>query len=141
MAAPNKPKPAYAPAPPEEPVVSQKSEVRIPTPPIGCPVQFFIGGDKSAKPTAAMVLDQQSHPGEVQLRNMRNTIGASLSGVVWAGDPKHDTQGIHSHARKQNGCWDYLPGTVVPECHYGVYEAAQARKAQREAAREPALAK
>lgn len=135
MAPPNK-KPPYVPAPSEEPVVT-KSEDRIPTPPIGCNVQYFIAGEMSSVPCPAMVVGHCSHTGEVKVRNMNNVF-QTYDGVRWTGD---STIPVENDIRKKNGAWNFLPGTTIPDCWYDAHEKALAKKAARQAAREPALAK
>jgi hypothetical protein len=137
MAPPNK-KPAYVPAPPEEPVVTVKSaEVRIPTPPIGCTVQYFLAGETESIPHPAVVVSHCSHTGEVKVRNLSNVF-QTFDGVRWSGD---STIPIDNDIRKKNGSWSVIPGTTIPDCWYDAHEKALAKKAARQAAREPAMAK
>lgn len=126
MPAPTKPKSPPVSIPSEEPVVSPKSEpLRIPTPPIGWPIQYFPKGQTDNPPGAAVVIKHGAAPGLVDVLVHGNTVRPP-KGAIWDSDTS-ERHKAGSAYRMMRGCWRYLPGATVPEEHYTGHESQRAK--------------
>ena len=93
---------------------------RMPTPPVGWPVQWFPNGDKR-RPTAARVIVVEQ-PGRVRLEvKAPNSFPKEQAGVY------HVNAKIHLKLNNQTtyncGSWDYLPGMDIPKVHWEAFDA------------------
>lgn len=88
-----------------------------PTPPVGMPVVWFMGGDDK-NPRPALVT-QVEGPGRVSLVILPlNTMPQHKMGVLYKDHP--DMEEANTPAKRTKGSWDYVPGfpSMIPKEHF-----------------------
>lgn len=99
--------------------LEEDKAIRLPTPPVGWPVQWFPSGDQR-QPVAARVIKVEG-PGRVKLKlEVENAFHKDMAGVY------HVTHRIHQKQNNQTtircGSWEYLPGMNIPSLHYELFD-------------------
>ena len=88
--------------------MSDKEPQVLPTPPIGCPLQYFRDDQSLADPIAA-ICTRIDGPGMVTLSVYapNHPMGQTRAGVGWAGD---DRRLDGSRPFRKNGVWNFIDG-------------------------------
>lgn len=97
--------------------IAKERKRPMPTPPVGMPVVWFLGGDE-ANPRPALVT-QVEGPGRVSLVVLPlNTMPQHKMGVLYKDHP--DMEEANTPAKRTKGSWDYIPGfpSMIPKEHF-----------------------
>ena len=98
---------------------------RMPTAPVGWPVQWFPAGDRR-QPKAARVIAIEI-PGRVRLEvKVPNSFPREQAGVYHVNSKVHEK--THNQTTVNCGSWDYLPGMEIPKVHWELFDEDIARR-------------
>jgi len=92
---------------------------RLPTPPIGWPIQWYTSGNQN-QAVAAQVIGVEG-PGRLTVKlQLPNAFPKDMKGVY------HVNHRIHLKANNQTtvkcGSWDYCPGMPIPKEHWEAFD-------------------
>jgi len=99
--------------------IEKDEQRRLPTPPIGTPIQWYETGNKEF--TLAGRVTGIEGPGRLKVAVDRiNAITQHKTAVYHVNSPVHDQ--ANNSTTYRCGSWDYLPGTKIPKEHYELFD-------------------
>lgn len=99
--------------------IAKDEDRRLPTPPIGHPIQWYEAGDR--KYAIAGQVTGIEGPGRLKVVIFRvNALPQHRTAVYHVDSPVHDQ--VNNVVTYRSGAWDYVPGTKIPKEHYDLFD-------------------
>lgn len=97
----------------------ERDEARkVPTAPVGLPVQWYIAGDRR-QVVAALVIGVEGC-GRLKLKVFQsNSMPQEKMAVYHVNHPVHDQ--VNNTTTYRSGSWDFVPGQAIPKEYYNLH--------------------